>query len=293
MSVREPVSRRGGPVRPALSRAAIVEAALAVAGRQGLDAVSMRHVAEELDTGASALYVYVRNRDDLLEAMFDQAMAEVAAAALPAGDWRERLTALLLRSIDVASGHGGLARIALTAVPDGPNAVAVTDRVRALLAEGGLPDAAVPAALDLLALFVTGAALDRVPTGAPEQRRERLRWEIDVILSGLLSVGAPGGGSGDRGQGPAVGAGGRGGAVGAASQGPAPAVDDGQVMEPAEQGQVGQGGRPGPGPGNQVVHLADGGRLLTAGEPAVPVAQGDGPPEVRGNDRRGRPHIEG
>jgi AcrR family transcriptional regulator len=188
MSVGEPVSRRGGPARPVLSRAAIVEAALALAGRQGLDAVSMRRVADELDTGASALYVYVRNRDDLLEAMFDHAMAGVATAALPAGDWRERLTSLLLRSITTASGHGGLARIALTTVPAGPNAVAVTERVRALLAEGGLSAATIPAALDLLALFVTGAALDRVPVTAPGPHRERLRWEIDVILSGLVAV---------------------------------------------------------------------------------------------------------
>src|ERR1700761_9740833 len=107
MSVREPVSRRGGPVRPALSRAAIVEAALAVADRQGLDAVSMRRVAEELDTGASALYVYIRNRDDLLEAMFDHAMAPVAAAELPAGDWRGRLTGLLLEAIAPAPGPRG------------------------------------------------------------------------------------------------------------------------------------------------------------------------------------------
>jgi AcrR family transcriptional regulator len=187
MSASEPVSRRGGPIRPALSRVAIVEAALALAGRQGLDAVSMRRVADELDTGASALYVYVRNRDDLLEAMFDHAMAAVASAGRPAGDWREQLTALLLRSIDVASGHGGLARVALTTVPAGPNAVAVAGQVRALLAEGGLPEATIPAALDLLALFVTGAALDRVGG----QNRERQRWEIDVILTGLLNAGAP------------------------------------------------------------------------------------------------------
>jgi AcrR family transcriptional regulator len=178
-------------VRPALSRAAIVQAALAVADRAGLDAVSMRRVAEELDTGASALYVYIRNRDDLLEAMFDQAMAPVAAAELPGGDWREQLTSLLLAAIAAASGHGGLARVALTTVPDGPNAVAVTARVRELLAEGGLPTATVPAALDLLALFVTGAALDRVPAGEPAEHTKRLRWKISVILSGLTAVGPP------------------------------------------------------------------------------------------------------
>jgi AcrR family transcriptional regulator len=192
MSVREPVSRRGGPIRPALSRTAIVEAALAVADRQGLDAVSMRRVADELETGASALYVYIQNRDDLLDAMFDHAMAAVAGADLPKGDWRERLTSLLLKSISTASGHGGLARVALTTVPSGPNAIAVTERVRALLAEGGLDEATIPAALDLLGLFVTGAALDRVPEANSEAHRRRLRWEIDVILSGLIATGPPG-----------------------------------------------------------------------------------------------------
>jgi AcrR family transcriptional regulator len=191
---REPVSRRGGPVRPTLSRAAIVEAALGVADREGLDAVSMRKVAEELDTGASALYVYVENRDDLLAAMFDHVMAPVAGASLPEGDWRQRLAWLLMNAVTAASGHGGLARVALTSVPGGPNATAITGRVRGLLAEGGVPEATVPAALDLLGLFVTAAALDRVPAAAttPERHRQRLRWEIDVILTGLTIAGQPG-----------------------------------------------------------------------------------------------------
>jgi hypothetical protein len=63
----------------------------------------------------------------------------------------------------------------------------MTKRVRDLLIEGGLPEATIPAALDLLALFVTAAALDRVPvtTGTPALHQQRLRWEIDVILNGL------------------------------------------------------------------------------------------------------------
>lgn len=176
-------------MRPALSRDAAVRAALDIADREGLDAVSMRRVATALDTGASALYVYIDSRDDLLAAMFDHAMAPVVSAGLPDGDWRERLSALLMRAISAASGHGGIARVALTTVPDGPNASVITDRVRDLLAEGGLDQAAVPAALDLLALFTTAAALDRVPAAAPERHEDserRLRWEIDVILNGLL-----------------------------------------------------------------------------------------------------------
>jgi AcrR family transcriptional regulator len=170
-----------------------VTAALGVADRDGLDAVSMRRVAEELDTGASALYVYVANREDLLGAMFDHAMADVASSPLPEGDWRQRLAWLLLRSIATASGHGGLARVALTTIPDGPNATAITGRVRDLLAEGGISQATIPAALDLLGLFVTAAALDRVPVtmATPEQHQRHLRWEIDVILTGLTATAPP------------------------------------------------------------------------------------------------------
>jgi AcrR family transcriptional regulator len=171
-----------------------VAAALRVADADGLDAVSMRRVAEELDTGASALYVYVENREDLLGAMFDHVMAAVAAAPLPPGDWRDRLSWLLLNSVTAASGHGGLARVALAAVPSGPNAVVITRRVRDLLAEGGIPDGTILAALDLLGLFVTAAALDRVPAAmaTPGQHQAHLRWEIDVILTGLTAAGPPG-----------------------------------------------------------------------------------------------------
>jgi AcrR family transcriptional regulator len=187
---REPVSRRGQPPRPALSRAAIIAAGLQIADGEGLHAVTMRRVAAQLDTSASALYVYIRGRDDLLDAMFDHVMADVAEAAIPKGTWRERLSSLLIKSVKAASGHGGLAQVALSRIPSGPSAQKIAGQVRALLAEGQIAEAAVPAALDLLALFVTAAALDRVPAASftSKQHQTRLRWEIDVILNGLSAT---------------------------------------------------------------------------------------------------------
>jgi AcrR family transcriptional regulator len=193
---REPVSRRGQPARPALGRAVIIDAGLRIADGEGLNAVTMRRVAAELDTSASALYVYISSRDDLLDAMFDHVMAEVADAAIPKGTWQERLSTLLIKSVNAASGHGGLAQVALSRIPSGPNAQKIAGQVRALLAEGQITGVTVPAALDLIALFVTAAALDRVPAAhlTASQRRELLRWQIDVILNGLaISSSAPGG----------------------------------------------------------------------------------------------------
>jgi AcrR family transcriptional regulator len=190
LRAREPVSRRGQAIRPALSRAVIIEAALQIADSESLDAVTMRRVAATLDTSASALYVYIRSREDLLDAMFDHVMAAVAQAAIPAGTWRERLSWLLIKSVQAASGHGGLAQVALAKVPSGPNARQITARVRELLAEGQIPETAIPAALDLLGLFVTAAALDRVPAASstPQQHHDLLRWEIEVIINGLATT---------------------------------------------------------------------------------------------------------
>ena len=187
---REPVSRRGQAIRPALSRAVIIEAALHIADSESLDAVTMRRVAATLDTSASALYVYIQGREDLLDAMFDYVMVAVAQAAIPAGTWREQLSWLLIKSVQAASGHGGLAQVALAKVPSGPNAREITARVRELLAEGQIPGTAIPAALDLLGLFVTAAALDRVPavSSTPQQHHDLLRWEIEVILNGLATT---------------------------------------------------------------------------------------------------------
>jgi AcrR family transcriptional regulator len=190
---REPVSRRGQAPRPGLSRAVIIEAALRLADSESLEAVTMRRVAATLETSASALYVYIQGREDLLDAMFDHVMAPVAQEAIPAGTWRQRLSWLLISSVQAASGHGGLALVALAKIPTGPSAREITARVRDLLAEGQIPESAMPGALDLLGLFVTAAALDRVPAASatPQQHHDLLRWEIDVILNGLATTALP------------------------------------------------------------------------------------------------------
>jgi hypothetical protein len=83
--------------------------------------------------------------------------------------------------------------VALAKVPSGPNAREITARVRELLAEGRIPETAIPAAFDLLGLFVTAAARDRVPAASstPQQHHDLLRWEIEVILNGLATTAPP------------------------------------------------------------------------------------------------------
>src|SRR5437763_6011780 len=67
----------------------IAAAAVAIADREGLDAVSMRRVAARLGTGAASLYRYLESREDLLDLMVDATGAEYVFTA-PTGDWSQR-----------------------------------------------------------------------------------------------------------------------------------------------------------------------------------------------------------
>jgi AcrR family transcriptional regulator len=75
-----------------LSRDAIVSAAIALADREGLDAVSLRNVASALDAGPMRLYGHVDSKEALLELMVDSVYAELEAPA--PGDWREAMRSI-------------------------------------------------------------------------------------------------------------------------------------------------------------------------------------------------------
>lgn len=81
-------SRRERPAKPALSRAGIIATAVALMRAEGLEKVTMRRLAQELDTGPASLYVYVRNTAELHAAVLDELLGSVdLGAAGGDGDW--------------------------------------------------------------------------------------------------------------------------------------------------------------------------------------------------------------
>ena len=74
-----------------LSAEAVADAALALVDAEGLDALSMRRLAEQLGVGTMTLYGHFRNKDELLAAVVDRGFADFEDPG-PGGPWRERLT---------------------------------------------------------------------------------------------------------------------------------------------------------------------------------------------------------
>lgn len=89
----ERATRQPRAQRSALTRAAITRAAVALADEHGLDAVSMRRVADRLGAGAMSLYWYVSSKEDLYELMFDEVIGEIRLPRSRSGDWRADLAA--------------------------------------------------------------------------------------------------------------------------------------------------------------------------------------------------------
>lgn len=94
-----------GP-RPVLSLAEIVRAAIDLAGRAGIAAVSLARVAAELGCATSALYRHVRSKDDLVVLMRDA--AALPPSTMPPPDpahWRESLDRLAWAIFGVYRAH--------------------------------------------------------------------------------------------------------------------------------------------------------------------------------------------
>ena len=154
-----PRSRRERPAKPALTRAGIVATAVAIMRADGLRKVTMRRLAQELDTGPASLYVYVRDTAELHAAVLDELLGTVKPAA-PGGDWRMRLEALLTAYTAMLFEYPGLARAALVARPSGEHYLNLIESLLALLAEGGVPPAQAAWGVDLLLQFATATAAE-------------------------------------------------------------------------------------------------------------------------------------
>jgi AcrR family transcriptional regulator len=93
------------PDKPAAKRQQIIDAAVRLADADGLEAVSMRRLAELVGVGTMSIYTYVSDKDELLDLMRDQVAAEMLVPEPLPSDWREALWAIAIRSRDAIEAH--------------------------------------------------------------------------------------------------------------------------------------------------------------------------------------------
>jgi AcrR family transcriptional regulator len=161
---RRPPGRRTG----GLSRADIVDIAIAIADAEGTEAVSMRRIARDLRVGAMSLYWHIESKEELHRLMLDSVHAEIEAPP-PSGDWRTDLAAYAGNTRAALLRHPWAIESVNTGPPSGPNDAGNAERLLGTLDRLGLDAKTKMWILTTLGTYVMGAALRDVQ----EQRWHR------------------------------------------------------------------------------------------------------------------------
>lgn len=160
-----PASRRR---RDPITVDAIVETALRLLDSDGLDRLSMRRVADELDTGAASLYWHVGSKDGLLDLIFDRVIGEHEMPEPQGARWKEQIKEVARAQRQAILRHRDLIAVSLGRVPMGPNALRFSEGVLAILRAGGVPDRLAVTGHLLLIATVNGFTLDEVSGPRPD-----------------------------------------------------------------------------------------------------------------------------
>ncbi len=163
-----------GP-RPTLTHARIAEAAVELADAEGLDAVSMRRLAERLGVATMALYRYVAGKSDVFELMLDAVVGEIA---LPAdAGWRAVTRAAAQQVREAGLRHPWLMEV-FVRTPDAmtPHLLALVERSLASLDGLGLDVDAMMAVFGTVNAFARGATAAEVAQAEANRRRG---WNSD------------------------------------------------------------------------------------------------------------------
>ena len=147
--------------RPALTRDRVVAAAVRVADRGGLTAVSMRSVGRELGVEAMSLYHHVPGKEGLLDALADAAISEIELPA-PGLAWREAMTARAASARTVLARHPWALGLLESRREPGPALLRHHDAVLGCLRRGGFPLDLAVHAFSAIDAYVYGFVLTEI-----------------------------------------------------------------------------------------------------------------------------------
>jgi AcrR family transcriptional regulator len=143
-----------------LSRERILQVAIGVAEREGIDALSMRRLAQELDVWPMSVYRYFQDKDALLDAMAAAAAGDVPEPAADAS-WRDQMRALLdAARRSIASSPGVAARLPRAFLT--PSALRLSEAGMAILTRSGLSSEEAASAWRSLWTYTFGFATFQV-----------------------------------------------------------------------------------------------------------------------------------
>jgi AcrR family transcriptional regulator len=167
-----------------LTRDAIVAAAIAVADQDGLDAVSIRRVAGDLEVRPMSLYTHIASKEDLLDLMVNEVIGEALVPEPMLGGWRDIVREIAVRSHDAFAAHPWVVQAFGQRPRVGPNALRHAEQSIAAIAALGLDERAAATLLAVVDEYALGHAMRAMITPSEDELRgmfaETLRTTEDL-----------------------------------------------------------------------------------------------------------------
>jgi TetR/AcrR family tetracycline transcriptional repressor len=192
-----PSTRRPGQ-RAGLTRARVLATAQALLAERGPEALSMRALAERLGVRPNALYGHIGSKTELIDALLDQLLEQVASPPVDVQDPVAGIHELMTSTHDVLLAHPNFVPLYLARQgARGPTAHHLGEAVLALLTRTGITDTRAQEALHVLIVYTIGSAAFATspltaPDPVPRPSEDDLRTIFDSGLRWLLAgIAAP------------------------------------------------------------------------------------------------------
>ncbi|MEO8561814.1 MAG: TetR/AcrR family transcriptional regulator [bacterium] len=171
-----------GP-KPAVTPDDVVQAAIQIADRQGLSALTMQAVAATIGFTAMAIYRYFPSKDALYDAIVDVGMGRPPRPTEPRGDWRAEVARWAHAKRAMLCARPWLAELPFVAAPHGPNWLGWLEALTVPLSTTGLSPADIGQMISIIDGYTRGASDTSISLA-----RARARGESDA--SWAAAVGA-------------------------------------------------------------------------------------------------------
>ncbi|WP_067139132.1 TetR/AcrR family transcriptional regulator [Microtetraspora malaysiensis] len=167
------------PPQP-LSRGLVLEAAIRVADRGGVEAITMRRVAQELGVEAMSLYHHVPNKDAILDGVVDMVFAAIELPSAEFDDWRDAIRARASSARAVLSQHSWALGLMDSRRDPGPATLRHHDAVLGVLRKAGFTLPMAAHAVSLIDSYVGGFVLQEanLPVMTPD--------DVEEVAGGIL-----------------------------------------------------------------------------------------------------------
>jgi AcrR family transcriptional regulator len=139
---------------------AIVETALGIVEREGYAALTMRRVANALETGPASLYAHVVNKEDLNDLLIGQLCAEIELPEPNPHTWRAQIISVCTQLRDQYLRYPGISLAALAMVPTDLETLRVSEGMLGIVLAGGVDPQTAAWAIDALILYVNAFCLE-------------------------------------------------------------------------------------------------------------------------------------